>query len=122
MVIPQEGLPLQVSDGLPGCTSCSHPLPFLPSKANQVCGVGHFLLASTSHQLRVLRGCVTLQEKTMGFAREIEAAFCAFPGPTFHVLGNHDVDVLSQRQFLSCINNGNIGEPAVGAYSTAHSS
>eukprot|EP01079_Euglenida_sp_SAG-EU17-18_P005568 gene5568-5543_t len=38
---------------------------------------------------------------TIGFLREIEHALYAFNGPIFHVLGNHDVDVLTQQQVPS---------------------
>ena len=37
--------------------------------------------------------CVNL---TLSFLRTIEAAMGAFPRPRFHLLGNHDVDVLNQ--------------------------
>eukprot|EP00928_Gymnodinium_smaydae_P045934 TRINITY_DN30579_c0_g1_i1.p1 TRINITY_DN30579_c0_g1~~TRINITY_DN30579_c0_g1_i1.p1 ORF type:complete len:490 (-),score=37.42 TRINITY_DN30579_c0_g1_i1:368-1792(-) len=39
---------------------------------------------------------------TIGFLDEIEEAMAAgFPGPRYHILGNHDVDVLTQAEALA---------------------
>jgi len=46
--------------------------------------------------------------KTLGFLEEIErTAFEGFHGPRYHVLGNHDVDVLTQAQALTVEKNTN---------------
>ncbi len=37
---------------------------------------------------------------TAKFADEIEAAFATFPGPRYHVLGNHEMDVLNKDEIL----------------------
>jgi predicted phosphodiesterase len=46
--------------------------------------------------------------KTLSYLTEIEAAFQQFKGPTYHVLGNHDMDGLSKQQFLERIENTDI--------------
>lgn len=38
-------------------------------------------------------------------ADEIEAAFARFPGPRYHVLGNHEMDVLSKEEVLARFSN-----------------
>jgi len=46
--------------------------------------------------------------KTIGFLQEIErTAFEGFNGPRYHVLGNHDVDILTQAQALTVEKNTN---------------
>lgn len=50
-----------------------------------------------------------VEEKTLGYLRDIEAVFQQFKGPTYHVLGNHDMDSLSKQQFLSHVENTGIG-------------
>jgi predicted phosphodiesterase len=50
------------------------------------------------------------EAKTLSYLRRIESAYAAFPGPRYHVLGNHDVDSLSKSQFLGTA--GNPGVPA----------
>ena len=40
--------------------------------------------------------------------REIEALFMSFPGPAYHVLGNHDFDNLKRDEFLSGVTNTGI--------------
>jgi predicted phosphodiesterase len=45
------------------------------------------------------------EAKTLEYLRRIERSFAAFPGPRFHVLGNHDHDSLSKAQFLSIAPN-----------------
>eukprot|EP00038_Savillea_parva_P008850 m.179598 g.179598 ORF g.179598 m.179598 type:complete len:507 (-) comp14803_c0_seq1:206-1726(-) len=44
--------------------------------------------------------CVNL---TVGFLHDIDAAMAAFDGPRFHLLGNHDVDILSQPEALGAV-------------------
>jgi hypothetical protein len=56
------------------------------------------------------------EKATLQYLRSIEAAFRQFRGPTFHVLGNHDMDSLSKIQVLSNIQNSRISGPR-GYYS-----
>lgn len=44
-------------------------------------------------------------QKTIAYLQEIESCFRKFEGPTYHVLGNHDMDSLSKEQFLEKITN-----------------
>lgn len=55
-----------------------------------------------------------LEEKTISHLRAIEKVFQRFQGPKYHVVGNHDVDSISKKQFLENISNTNI--PAGSAY------
>lgn len=48
------------------------------------------------------------EEKTIAYLQSIEKIFQQFNGPTYHVLGNHDVDSLSKEQFWENIKNTNI--------------
>ncbi len=41
-----------------------------------------------------------VEERTLQYLRRAEAVFREFDGPRYHVLGNHDLDSLSKRQFL----------------------
>ena len=41
------------------------------------------------------------EESTLRFLREIEKVFREFRGPRYHVVGNHDLDSISKKQFLS---------------------
>ncbi len=45
---------------------------------------------------------------TLSYVEKIEAIFQQFDGPTYHVLGNHDMDSISKAQFLSRIENTGI--------------
>lgn len=45
------------------------------------------------------------RESTLGYLKEIEKAFQVFPGPTYHVLGNHDTDSISKEDFLAYTSN-----------------
>jgi len=47
------------------------------------------------------------EEKTLGYLRTVEKEFQRFSGPTYHVLGNHDMDTISKTQFLANIINTN---------------
>ena len=42
---------------------------------------------------------------TLAKLDEIETAFAQFDGPRYHVLGNHDADVISRDDFLSHVTN-----------------
>ena len=42
---------------------------------------------------------------TLSALGRIEAVFAAFDGPRYHVLGNHDMDVLSKEEFLARVAN-----------------
>jgi hypothetical protein len=57
-----------------------------------------------------------VEDKTLTYLRKIEGVFQQFQGPTYHVLGNHDVDSLSKQQFLSCVENTGI-DPTRSYYS-----
>ncbi len=46
--------------------------------------------------------------KTLGYLTDIEAEIRRFSGPTYHVLGNHDMDNLSKAQVLASITNTGI--------------
>ncbi len=43
---------------------------------------------------------------------DIESVYTRFKGPRYHVLGNHDMDCISKRQFLSRIQNHGIAPDA----------
>jgi hypothetical protein len=49
-----------------------------------------------------------VEAKTLAYLQTIEAEFRRFHGPRYHVLGNHDMDSLSKRQFLSQVENTGI--------------
>jgi len=57
-----------------------------------------------------------VEAKTLAYLEEIEGVFQQFNGPTYHVLGNHDLDSISKEQFLSRATNTNI-DPARSYYS-----
>ena len=42
---------------------------------------------------------------TIGFLEKIEKVFSGFAGPRYHVLGNHDFDLIDKSEFLSRIAN-----------------
>ncbi len=46
--------------------------------------------------------------KTLSYLEATEKVFQGFEGPTYHVLGNHDLDSISKEQFLSRVENTNI--------------
>ncbi len=48
------------------------------------------------------------EEKTLSYLRAVEQVFQQFTGPTYHVLGNHDMDSISKQQFLSNVENTGI--------------
>jgi len=49
-----------------------------------------------------------VESRALSYLQVVEAAFCRFSGPRYHVLGNHDMDSLSKHQFLSHIENTGI--------------
>lgn len=49
-----------------------------------------------------------VEDKTLSYLRAIERVFQKFTGPTYHVLGNHDMDSISKQQFLSNVENTGI--------------
>jgi predicted phosphodiesterase len=55
-------------------------------------------------------------QKTLSYLQAVESVFCRFDGPTYHVLGNHDVDSISKTQFLNNIENTGIN-PGKNYYS-----
>jgi predicted MPP superfamily phosphohydrolase len=54
--------------------------------------------------------------KTLSYLQAVESVFRKFDGPTYHVLGNHDVDSISKVQFLANIENTGIN-PSKSHYS-----
>jgi len=48
------------------------------------------------------------EQHTLSYLQSIEAIFRQFNGPTYHVLGNHDMDSISKVQFLAHIKNTRI--------------
>jgi len=51
---------------------------------------------------------VPTEKKTLKYLADIESVFRKFHGPTYHVLGNHDMDGISKSQFQSEILNTGI--------------
>jgi len=49
-----------------------------------------------------------VEQRTISYLQAVEKIFQRFGGPTYHVLGNHDVDSISKTQFLAQIENTNI--------------
>ncbi|HAQ20583.1 MAG TPA: hypothetical protein DCR40_15340 [Prolixibacteraceae bacterium] len=56
------------------------------------------------------------ETNTLKYLSEIESAFQKFDGPTYHVLGNHDMDGISKQQFLERVENTGIS-PTLSYYS-----
>lgn len=54
------------------------------------------------------------EKKTLAYLKTIEAEFARFNGPRYHVLGNHDQDSISKKDFLE--NVVNAGIPADKSY------
>lgn len=52
------------------------------------------------------------EAQTLTYLEAIEKAFQQFDGPTYHVLGNHDMDSLSKQQFLARVENTGIPKTA----------
>jgi len=49
-----------------------------------------------------------VEQRTLLYLQAIEKVFQGFDGPTYHVLGNHDMDSISKIQFLTHVENTNI--------------
>jgi predicted phosphodiesterase len=54
------------------------------------------------------------EPNTLKYLATIESCFHQFDGPTYHVLGNHDMDGISKEQFLNRVTNAGI--PASKSY------
>jgi hypothetical protein len=57
---------------------------------------------------------------TVGFLRRIESAMAVYTGPKYHILGNHDVDILNQSIVLANEHNAHVDDAsheAEGYYS-----
>ena len=50
------------------------------------------------------------EDKTLTYLDTIEKVYRKFKGPRYHVLGNHDVDSISKKQFLARITNTKIAK------------
>ena len=50
----------------------------------------------------------SVEEKTVSYLQAIERSFQKFNGPTYHVLGNHDMDSISKKQFLDNVTNTDV--------------
>jgi len=48
------------------------------------------------------------EASTLKYLETIESTFKQFKGPSYHVLGNHDVDSISKEQFLAHVENTGI--------------
>lgn len=57
-------------------------------------------------------GNPAIEEATLKYLTEIEKTYGRFKGPRYHVLGNHDVDSISKKQFLGRVENTGIAEAA----------
>ena len=57
-----------------------------------------------------------VEQRTITYLRTVEKVFQNFKGPTYHVLGNHDIDSISKEQFLTNVENTSIN-PAKSYYS-----
>jgi len=49
-----------------------------------------------------------VEQRTISYLQAVEKIFQQFNGPTYHVLGNHDEDSISKKQFLIHIENTNV--------------
>lgn len=49
-----------------------------------------------------------VEQQTLSYLKTAEKILRRFSGPTYHVLGNHDMDSISKKQFLSYVENTNI--------------
>lgn len=52
------------------------------------------------------------EARTLSFVRDLESAYAQFKGPRYHVLGNHDIDSISKKQFLDQVENTGIDSSA----------
>ena len=53
---------------------------------------------------------------TLAFLATIEAEMATFEGPRFHLLGNHDVDVLNQSAVLAQLHDADVATPGGPGY------
>ena len=49
-----------------------------------------------------------VEQRTISYLQAVEKIFQQFNGPTYHVLGNHDEDSISKKQFLIHVENTNV--------------
>lgn len=54
------------------------------------------------------QGKPAVESETLSYLKAVEKEFGQFDGPTYHVLGNHDMDSISKKQFLGSVNNTGI--------------
>jgi hypothetical protein len=54
------------------------------------------------------------KQNTLSYLETIERLFQQFSGPRYHVLGNHDLDSLSKKEFLKAVDN--TGIPSHSSY------
>ncbi|SMO66773.1 alkaline phosphatase [Saccharicrinis carchari] len=57
-----------------------------------------------------------VESETLSYLKTVEAEFIKFNGPRYHVLGNHDLDSLSKKQFTSNVDNTGIKSGATYYY------
>jgi predicted phosphodiesterase len=51
-----------------------------------------------------------VEQRTITYLRAVEKILQKFNGPTYHVLGNHDMDSISKEQFLSNVESTDIDQ------------
>lgn len=56
------------------------------------------------------------EARTLNFLRDLESTYAQFNGPRYHVLGNHDLDSISKKQFLDNVENSEV-DPSASYYS-----
>jgi hypothetical protein len=54
------------------------------------------------------QGRPPVERETLSYLQAIETVFQRFDGPTYHVLGNHDMDSISKAQCLARMKNTNV--------------
>ena len=62
------------------------------------------------------QGKPPVERETLSYLDAVEKVFGQFDGPRYHVLGNHDMDSISKKQFLNRVENTNI-DPGRSFYS-----
>ena len=62
-------------------------------------------IEETRNGEKTKRSAESIRNETLSFLDEIEGAFAGFPGPRYHVLGNHDMDSISKEDFLAHTHN-----------------
>ncbi|MHC5056871.1 MAG: metallophosphoesterase [Planctomycetota bacterium] len=48
------------------------------------------------------------KRSTLAYLKTIERVYAEFAGPTYHVIGNHDVDSISKHDFLAAVVNSGV--------------